>query len=89
MAVKVAPLPHEWMLVSIIGFLISYFFLFRGLSGTYAGAKAWGFTFMLFFLLVFIASVTSMSNAGTTEEELVELAIHDKRVRAAQHRKSK
>jgi hypothetical protein len=78
-----APLPHEWMLVSIIGFLVSAMEVYPDLS------KTWGFTFMIFFAIMFIASVVSMSNAGLSEEELVELAVHHEKVRRGEHRKQK
>lgn len=80
MATKFTPLPHEWMLISIIGFFISVFYII-GLN------KTWGFTFILFFVVMFIASLVSMSGAGTSEEEIIELAVHNKHVRAAKHRK--
>ncbi|MBR9692420.1 hypothetical protein GOV07_00635, partial [Candidatus Woesearchaeota archaeon] len=76
------PLPHEWMLVSIIGFFISVFQI-------YVWDKTWGITLIIFFTITFIASVVSMSGSGTSEEEMIELAVHDKRVRAAKHRKKK
>ncbi len=82
MASNYAPLPHEWMLVSIIGFFISIFEI-------YSLNKTWGFTLCIFFVILFIASVVSMSGAGISEEELIELAVHDKRVRAGRHRKKK
>ncbi len=77
-----APLPHEWMLVSIIGFFISVFSVY-GLS------KTWGITFAIFFTIMFVASVVSMTGTSTAEEEMVELAIHDPRVRRGEHRKPK
>ncbi len=75
-----APLPHEWMLVSIIGFFISLFLV-------YGMSKTWGVTFIIFFLVLFLASISSMTGAGTSEEELVELAVHHPEVRRGLHRK--
>jgi len=80
---NLAPLPHEWMLVSIIGFLISTMEVYPSWS------KTWGLTFAIFFALMFIASVISMSNTGLSEEEIVELAVHNPRVRRGEHRKPK
>lgn len=77
-----SPLPHEWMLAGIIGFLISA-------MQVYGYSKTWGFTLMVFFAIIFIASVVSMSNTGATEEEMVELAIHHPQVRRGEHRKPK
>ena len=44
------------MLTSIIGFLISAFYILPS-------SKTWGFTFVLFFTLMFIASLISMTYA--------------------------
>lgn len=76
---KVAPLPHEWMIISIIGFFISVFQVWQW-------SKTWGFTFTLFFLLMFLASMVNMSSAGLEKEELLELAVHEQKVRAGKHR---
>lgn len=80
--IKYAPLPHEWMLVSIIGFFIAVLEVYPNWSVT------WGFTFMVFFILMFIASVRSMSTSGLSREEMIELAIHEQPVRAGKHRKN-
>ncbi len=80
MALKMAPLPHEWMLISIIGFFVTVF-------QVYGWNKTWGVTLLIFFIILFIASLVSMSGAGTSEEELVELAVHHPKVRRAEHRK--
>ncbi|MDD9954513.1 MAG: hypothetical protein OXR66_09365 [Candidatus Woesearchaeota archaeon] len=70
---EVTPLPHEWMLVSIIGFFVSWLQVY-----TYMSMK-WGAAFMLFFIITFTASMVSMSYASTEEEHLQELAIHEVR----------
>lgn len=67
-----APLPHEWMLVSIIGFFVSLLLVYPTLS------PRWGAAFMLFFIIMFIASMVSMTNASTDEDHLAELSIHEK-----------
>lgn len=60
------------MLTSIIGFMVSTMFVMK-ISVT------WGFTFAVFFVIMFIASIVSMSNM---DAELrygwEELAIHEK-----------
>jgi hypothetical protein len=54
---KVAPLSKGFLLVAIIGFFFSYFMIFNKIS------KTWGFTFMLFCIILFIASFISMTYA--------------------------
>ena len=71
----ITPLPHEWMIVSIIGFFVSWLQVYGYWS------KVWGFTFMLFFLILFVATVVNMEQLGTHETHLAELAIHEKRRR--------
>lgn len=69
---KYAHLSAGFMLTSIIGFFISAFFVNK-LSIT------WGFTFMLFFAIMFIASMISMTKAPFTDKEYQEeLGIHEK-----------
>lgn len=67
------PLTSGFMLTSIIGFFVSVFFVWK-LSET------WGFTFALFFVIAFIASVVSMSKIEAEDKYgLEELAIHEKK----------
>ena len=73
MAYKAAPLPHEWMIASIIGFFVSLLQVYPYMS------RKWGFAFMLLFAIVFMASVVNMSNATTEAEHLRELAVHERR----------
>ncbi|MGV8150873.1 MAG: hypothetical protein ACP5NV_04045 [Candidatus Woesearchaeota archaeon] len=69
---RYAHLSAGFMLTSIIGFLISIFFVTK-LSET------WGFTFMIFFAIMFVASMISMTKAPYTEKEYQdELGIHEK-----------
>lgn len=69
---KYAHLSAGFMLTSIIGALISIFFVWE-LSET------WGFTFLLFFAIMFISSIISMTKAPYKEKEYQdELAIHEK-----------
>ena len=53
---NVAPLSAGYMLTSIVGFLISAFYVMPK-------SNTWGFTFVLFFTLMFIASLISMTYA--------------------------
>lgn len=54
---KVAPLTGGYMMTSIVGFLISAIYVY----GTSDISKKWGFTFALFFMLMFVASLISMT----------------------------
>ena len=51
---KVAPLTGGYMITSILGFLISAYYV-------YDVSNRWGFTFALFFFLMFVASMISMT----------------------------
>lgn len=51
---NVAPLKGGYMITSILGFLISIMFV-------YDISNKWGFTFALFFMLMFVASMISMT----------------------------
>jgi len=53
---NIAPLSGAFMITSIVGFLISAFYILPN-SGT------WGFTLLLFFALMFVASLISMTYA--------------------------
>ncbi|MBI1935037.1 hypothetical protein HYS31_01220 [Candidatus Woesearchaeota archaeon] len=53
---NIAPLSGGYMITSIVGFLISAFYILPN-SGT------WGFTFVLFFTIMFVASLISMTYA--------------------------
>jgi len=70
---KAAPLPHEWMVASIIGFFISLLQVYPYMS------MKWGAAFMLFFFLMFCASIVSMTAATTDPEHLDVLAVHYRR----------
>jgi hypothetical protein len=59
------------MLVAIIGFFVSWLQVYPYWS------QKWGATFMLFFIIVFIASVVSMGTDSLDEEELRPLAVHE------------
>jgi hypothetical protein len=51
---NVAPLKGGFMITSIVGFLISSYYV-------YDLSARWGFTFGLFFVLMFISSLISMT----------------------------
>jgi len=51
---NVAPLTGGYMITSIVGFLISAYYV-------YDVSNRWGFTFALFFMLMFVASLISMT----------------------------
>ena len=53
---NIAPLSGGFMLTSLVGFIISLFYIFPN-------SYNWGFTFVLFFTLMFIASLVSMTYA--------------------------
>ena len=57
---NVAPLSNGFMVTTIVGFLISWVYVLPR-------AAQWGFTFMLFFILMFIASVISMTYSPVEE----------------------
>lgn len=57
---KPAPLPSSFMLTAILGFVISAMWVFPQ-------SINWGFTFLVFFTIMFIASVLSMAHAPVDE----------------------
>jgi multisubunit Na+/H+ antiporter MnhB subunit len=61
MAFKPAPLNTAFFATSIIGFLISIFYI-------YPKTVSWGFAFALVFALMFIASLISMRRAGISSQ---------------------
>ena len=53
---NVAPLSGGFMITSLVGFMISFFYILPM-------SNKWGFTFVLFFTLMFVASTISMTYA--------------------------
>ena len=51
---NVAPLTGGFMITSMVGFIISAVYVFPR-------SNTWGFTFVIFFTLMFIASMISMT----------------------------
>ncbi|MGV8168536.1 MAG: MFS transporter [Candidatus Nanoarchaeia archaeon] len=66
---RYAPLSSGFMVTSIIGFLVSIWLIMDW-------SQSWGFTFALFFAMMFIASMISMTKAEPIPEHMEELAIH-------------
>lgn len=62
---KTVPLPSTFMLISILGFLITAFYITpRDIT--------WGFTFLILFATMFIASFISMTKAPIDDKEFKE-----------------
>jgi len=60
MPFPIAPLKGSFMVTSMVGFFVSIYYVMQ-LSQT------WGFTFALFFVMMFIASFISMTYAPISE----------------------
>ncbi len=58
---NVKPLPHEYMITGIIGFFVSVFLITD---------KTWSFALGLFFLLLVIASMISISGSDYDDDTL-------------------
>lgn len=54
--INIAPLSGAFMITSIVGFIISAFYIMPN-------SRKWGFTFVLFFTLMLVASMISMTYA--------------------------
>ncbi|MBN1792489.1 hypothetical protein JW826_02285 [Candidatus Woesearchaeota archaeon] len=81
MATKFVPLTSSFMLTSIIGFMVSVLFVMKM-------SVNWGFTFALFFVIMFISAIISMSNMeAETRHGWEELAIHEKKNRKGKAKK--
>jgi len=77
---KVAPLSSSFMMVSILGFVLSAFLI--------DNYPTWGFTIMFFCIIMFISSLISMGHAPVGEDDhLIELAVHDKAHSKGFHKK--
>lgn len=75
----VEPLPHEWMIASIIGFFVSWLFIYGELGQTSVSFMRWGVAFMIFFVLMFLATIVNMSRLGLDDEHLEVLKIHERK----------
>lgn len=67
------PISSSFTVISIVGFFISIW-LFDW--STELG-ETWGFTLMLFFIMMFISSIISMTKSHATEEHMEHLAVHE------------
>ena len=67
------PLPHEWMIVSIIGFFVSWLYVYGELGAAFPGARKWGAAFMVFFIIIFVATMVTITGASTDDEHLEHL----------------
>ena len=72
MAIRTVPLKGSFMLSSIIGFIISWIYVLPR-------NRTWGFTFILFFVMMFIASIISMTTAPLEAEESLDYKYKKKR----------
>ncbi len=67
---KHEPLSSTYMLISLIGFIMSAVMI--------EVLPSWAFAFMIVFVVMFISSVASMSNVPFERKDLLEeLNIHD------------
>lgn len=71
---NIVPLSSGFMLTSIVGFLISVFFLFDlgepHAGETYTFVQQWGFAFTIFFAVMVVASLISMTYATTPPKKI-------------------
>ncbi len=61
---KIAPLNSSFMAVSMLGLLVSALYVLPEVS------YRWGFTFIVFFTILFIASLISMVLAEPREDDI-------------------
>jgi hypothetical protein len=80
---KSAPLSSNYMLSSIVGFLMSVFLIIPKFS------LKWGFTFCVVFGIMFISSIISMTAAPVGDDFLSELHLKELAVHEKVHRKKK
>ncbi len=69
MRYKVYPLSGTFMITAILGFFISVFYV-------YDLSAPWGFTFSLFFVLMFVASMIALTHASVPEHISVRPEIY-------------
>ncbi|MEK6874667.1 MAG: hypothetical protein AABX52_02865 [Nanoarchaeota archaeon] len=62
---KVAPLPTSFLVISMLGFLISMYLVYPAKQ---FDGQTWGFTFAFLFALMFIASMIAMRRANPDEQ---------------------
>ena len=62
--IQIAPLSGSFMVASIVGFLISSIYIYDNID------KSWGLAFSILFVLMFVASVISMTY-GPADQPLI------------------
>lgn len=68
--IRFAPLSSSFLAASIIGFLVSVWFIMDW-------SESWGFAFATVFVLMFISSMVSMVKAEPVIYHMRELAVHE------------
>ncbi len=69
---KIIPFSSGFMLTSILGFMVSVLFVMDY-------SPTWGFTFALVFVIMFVASIVTMSRIEADDKySLEELKVHEK-----------
>ena len=66
---KVAPLSSGFMLTSIVGFFVSALLVYKY-------TESWGVAFMIFFVMMFIASVISMTYSDVDKKLRMKIYEH-------------
>ena len=66
MSINTVPLSSSFMLTSIIGFIVAWQWVLPRNS-------TWGLTFLIFFVLMFISSIISMTYLPTDAEEPLQI----------------
>jgi hypothetical protein len=62
---RIAPLSGGFMITSIVGFIASLMFVYKI-------SAAWGMAFMIFFVIMFVSSMISMTKAPVSEQSFRE-----------------
>jgi hypothetical protein len=60
--VKIAPLSGSFMVTAIVGLLVSLLFVYKM-------SYAWGIAFIIFFAIMLVAALISMTKAPVPEKE--------------------
>ncbi|MCF7871871.1 hypothetical protein K9L97_02450 [Candidatus Woesearchaeota archaeon] len=74
---RYVPLTSGFMAIAIIGFFISIWLPIDTLQLSPDTELSWRFTFALFFVLMFIASMITMTRAEVTRTHMRELEMHE------------
>lgn len=76
---KYAPLSSSMTLISLIGMLVTGLGIFP-YADAYPALLSWGFTFFMFFLILFLASMVSVAQSEPLPHHMESLAVHEDRV---------